>query len=195
MTKVLAAPLFARVPDEYRGHPDIFVSYAWSNPLVGNAFCGTRSAGQPLRRQGVNSRGTSVICATVHRGTYPQRGGRVSIARFDIQEGSAGRPIISRAVVRGDTVYLCGVLPDPVADIKTQTKQVLDRIDQLLKTAGTDKSKLLTAQVWLSDMRFFEDHNAVWNEWVDRANPPARACVRADLVRTCLVEIMVTAAK
>jgi enamine deaminase RidA (YjgF/YER057c/UK114 family) len=97
--------------------------------------------------------------------------------------------------VRGDTVYLCGVLPDPVGDIKTQTKQVLDRIDQPLATAGTDKSKLLTAQVCLSDMRFFEDHNAVWNEWVDRANPPVRACVRADLVRTCLVEIMVTAAK
>ena len=119
----------------------------------------------------------------------------MSITRHDIHDGSGSRPIISRAVVRGDTVYLCGVLPDPVGDIKTQTRQVLDRIDQLLKIAGTDKSKLLTAQVWLSDMRFFEDHNAVWNEWVDRTNPPVRACVRADLVRTCLVEIMVTAAK
>ena len=119
----------------------------------------------------------------------------MSITRHDIRDGSGGLPIISRAVVRGDTVYLCGVLPDPVGDIKTQTRQVLDRIDQLLKIAGTDKSKLLTAQVWLSDMRFFEDHNAVWNEWVDRTNAPVRACVRADLVRTCLVEIMVTAAK
>jgi enamine deaminase RidA (YjgF/YER057c/UK114 family) len=62
--------------------------------------------------------------------------------------------------------------------------------------AGTDKSKLLTAQVWLSDMRLFEAHNAAWNAWVDRENPPVRACVRADLVRPgLLVEIMVTAGR
>jgi enamine deaminase RidA (YjgF/YER057c/UK114 family) len=61
--------------------------------------------------------------------------------------------------------------------------------------AGTDKSRLLTAQVWLADMSLFEAHNAVWNEWVDRANPPARVCVRAELWRPqMLVEIMVTAA-
>ena len=93
-------------------------------------------------------------------------------------------------------VYLCGVTPDPVGDIKSQTKQVLQRIDRLLETAGTDKSKLLTAQVWLADMRLFEDHNAAWNEWVDPQNPPVRACVRAELWRpNMLVEIMVTATK
>ena len=120
----------------------------------------------------------------------------MTIHRHEITDGANGRPIISRAVVRGDTVYLCGVTPDPAGDVKSQTKQVLDRIDQLLHKAGTDKSKLLTAQVWLSDMRLFEDHNSVWNEWVDRTNPPVRACVRADLVRpNLLVEIMVTAAK
>lgn len=65
-----------------------------------------------------------------------------------------------------------------------------------LHKAGTDKSKLLTAQVWLSDMRLFEDHNSVWNAWVDRDTPPVRAGVRAELVRPNLrVEIMVTAAK
>ena len=120
----------------------------------------------------------------------------MDIARYEIHDGSAGRPIISRAVVRGDMVYLSGVTPDPVGDIRAQTKQVLERIDELLKTAGTDKSKLLTAQVWLSDMRLFEDHNAVWNEWVDPQNAPVRACVRAELWRpNMLVEIMVTAAK
>ena len=73
---------------------------------------------------------------------------------------------------------------------------MLDTIDRLLQTAGTDKSKLLTAQVWLSDMSLFEAHNAVWNEWVDPKNPPVRACVRADLWHPdLLVEIMVTAAK
>jgi enamine deaminase RidA (YjgF/YER057c/UK114 family) len=87
------------------------------------------------------------------------------------------------------------VTPDPTGDIREQTKQVLDRIDRLLHTAGTDKSKLLTAQVWLSDMRLFEAHNAVWNEWVDSKNPPVRACVQAELWRpNLLVEIMVTAA-
>jgi len=120
----------------------------------------------------------------------------MNVTRYGITDGTKGRPIISRALVRGDTVYLCGVTPDPVGDIKAQTKQVLERIDELLKTGGTDKSKLLTAQVWLSDMRLFEDHNAVWNECVDPQNAPVRACVRAELWRpNMLVEIMVTAAK
>jgi enamine deaminase RidA (YjgF/YER057c/UK114 family) len=120
----------------------------------------------------------------------------MSITRYGTTDGANGLPIISRAVVRGDMVYLCGVTPDPTGDIKAQTQQVLDRIDRLLQTAGTDKSKLLTAQVWLSDMRLFEAHNSVWNEWVDPENPPVRACVQADLWRpNMLVEIMVTAAK
>lgn len=106
-----------------------------------------------------------------------------------------GRPIISRVVEYGNTVYVCGTTPDPVGDISAQTKQVLDRIDVALSLAGTSKSKLLTAQVWLRDMRMFEAHNAVWNAWVDPQNAPVRACVGADLVRNCLVEIMVSAAK
>ena len=70
------------------------------------------------------------------------------------------------------------------------------RIDAALQREGTNKSKLLTAQVWLADMQLCEAHNAVWNAWVDPQNPPARACVRADLARPAfLVEIMVTAAK
>jgi enamine deaminase RidA (YjgF/YER057c/UK114 family) len=120
----------------------------------------------------------------------------MAITRLGSTQGTEGLPIISRVVVRGDTVYLCGVTPDPVGDIKSQTKQVLERIDRLLQSAGTDKSKLLTAQVWLSDMSLFEAHNSVWNEWVDPRNPPARACVGADLWKPqLLVEIMVTAAK
>ena len=90
---------------------------------------------------------------------------------------------------------MCAASSDPVGDISVQTRQVLERVDEALRLAGTDKSKLLNAQVWLADMRLFEAHNAVWNEWVDPENAPVRACVRADLVRTCLVEIMVTAAK
>ena len=120
----------------------------------------------------------------------------MTIARVGIVPGNDGLPVISKAVVRGDTVYLCGVTPDPVGDVAAQTRQVLERIDRLLAAAGTDKSKLLTAQVWLADMGLFEAHNAAWNEWVDRANPPARACVGAPLFRPgLLVEIMVTAAR
>jgi enamine deaminase RidA (YjgF/YER057c/UK114 family) len=120
----------------------------------------------------------------------------MTISRQGIIEGGQGLPIISRVVTRGDTVYLCGVTPDPVGDIKSQTRQVLERIDKLLAPAGTDKSKLLTAQVWLKDMALFAEHNAEWNAWVDKANPPVRACVGAPLFRPeLLVEIMVTAAK
>ena len=119
----------------------------------------------------------------------------MNIVRHKYPFKGDGRPIISRVVEHAGIVYVCGTLPDPVGDIATQTKHVLDRIDEALGLAGTDKSKLLTAQVWLADMRMFEAHNAVWNAWVDPENPPVRACVRADLVRTCLVEIMVTAAK
>jgi len=120
----------------------------------------------------------------------------MTIFRQGITAAANGLPVISRAVVRGDTVYLCGVTPDPVGDVKAQTRQVLERIDRLLAGAGSDKSRLLTAHVWLTDMRLFADHNEVWNEWVDRENPPVRACVGAALYRPdILVEIMVTAAR
>ena len=105
-------------------------------------------------------------------------------------------PIISYALVHNGIVSLCGIPADPVGNVKVQTRQVLDRIDQLLQIAGTDKSKLLVAQVWLADMIDFDDHNTVWNDWVDRQNPPVRACVGAPLWHPGVrVEIMVTAAK
>ena len=120
----------------------------------------------------------------------------MTISHLGIVPGSDGLPIISKAIVRGDTVYLCGVTSEPVGDVATQTRQVLERIDRLLAAAGTDKSKLLTAQVWLADMADFAAHNAEWNAWVDREHPPVRACVGAPLFRPGLkVEIMVTAAR
>ena len=118
------------------------------------------------------------------------------IERHLIMDRSGFKPIISRAVVHDGLVYLCGVAPDPVGDIAVQTRQTLDRIDKLLAVAGTDKSKLLTAQVWLSNMRLFRAHNIAWNEWVDPDNPPVRACVQAELFDPgLLVEVMVTAAR
>jgi enamine deaminase RidA (YjgF/YER057c/UK114 family) len=73
---------------------------------------------------------------------------------------------------------------------------VLQRVDELLADAGTDKSKIPTAQVWLADMRDFYAHSEEWIAWVDRENPPARACIEARLARPqLLVEVMVTAAR
>ena len=123
----------------------------------------------------------------------------MSIIRHEIRQISdenRGQPIICQAVVHGNVAYLAGITPNPiVGDIKTQTAQVLRRVDELLKRAGTDKSQLLSAQVWIADMRLFEDHNSVWNEWVDRANPPARACLTTDFWRPgILVEVLVVAA-
>lgn len=123
----------------------------------------------------------------------------MSITRHEIRqisEGNRGQPIICQAVVHGNVAYFAGVTPDPVVgDIKAQTAQVLRRVDELLKLAGTDKSRLLSAQVWIADMRLFEDHNSVWNEWVDPTNPPVRACLTSDFWRPgMLVEVMVVAA-
>ncbi len=108
-------------------------------------------------------------------------------------------PVISYAVTHGDTVHLSGITAHPLGPsrgIRAQTREVLGRIDELLAGAGTDKSKLLTAQVWLADMGDFSEHNREWNAWVDLANPPVRACVQATLILpVLLVEIMVTAAR
>src|SRR6266705_3134364 len=129
----------------------------------------------------------------------PQKGNIMSIIRHEIRKISdenRGQPIISQAVVHGNVGYFAGITPNPiVGDIKTQTAQVLRRVDELLNLAGTDKSQLLSAQVWIADMRLFEDHNSVWNDWVDPANPPARACLTTGFWRPgMLVEVMVVAA-
>lgn len=119
----------------------------------------------------------------------------MAIQRIDVTQGPG--PRMSRCVVNGDMVYVCGLTASDVSkDVADQTKQILDKIDGYLGKAGTDKSKLLTAQLWITDMANFAAMNAVWNAWVDPENPPVRACVKADLARPeILVEIMVTAAK
>ena len=103
---------------------------------------------------------------------------------------------MSQSVVHGDTVYLAGQVADTgTGDITVQTKEVLAKIDKLLATAGTGKSNLLSAAIFITDMRNFQGMNAVWDEWVDSTNPPARATVEARLARTdLLVEIVIVAA-
>ncbi len=104
-------------------------------------------------------------------------------------------PRMSQAVVHGNTVYLAGQVGTPGKSVAEQTAEVLASIDRLLALAGTDKSKLLTAQIWLDDMRDFAEMNSVWDAWVDKANAPARATGGAPLATSGhRVEIIVSAA-
>ena len=104
---------------------------------------------------------------------------------------------MSSAVVHGDTVYLAGLTADDRnLDVKGQTKQILDKIDKFLAEAGTDKSKVLSANIWLTDIATWSQMNEVWDAWVAPGNSPARATVEAKLAAPGLkVEIMVQAAK
>jgi enamine deaminase RidA (YjgF/YER057c/UK114 family) len=105
-------------------------------------------------------------------------------------------PRMSQAVLHGNTVYLAGqVAADAKPSVADQTKQVLAQIDGLLKEAGTDKTKLLSATIWLTDIRNFDEMNGVWDAWVSPGNTPARATVEAKLAGPkYLVEIAVIAA-
>ena len=107
-------------------------------------------------------------------------------------------PRMSKAVVHGNTVYLAGIVADNPKgkSVKAQTQDILRQIDGLLAKAGTDKSKLLSANIWITDMANFGEMNAVWDAWVAPGNTPARATVEARLAAPDYkVEIMVVAAK
>jgi enamine deaminase RidA (YjgF/YER057c/UK114 family) len=87
-------------------------------------------------------------------------------------------------MIHGNVVHLAGTVSDDSSgDMKSQTAQTLASIDKWLAQAGTEKSKLLTAQIWVSDMREFADMNDVWREWVDPDNPPARVTCEPKLAR------------
>jgi enamine deaminase RidA (YjgF/YER057c/UK114 family) len=107
-------------------------------------------------------------------------------------------PRLSRAVVHGETAYLAGIVSEQPNGKSTaeQTREILAQIDALLAKAGSDKSMLLSANIWLADMANFAEMNAVWEAWVPPGCAPARATVQAMLAsadRT--VEIMVVAAR
>ena len=104
---------------------------------------------------------------------------------------------MSQIVIHGDTVYLAGqVAADPSADITLQTQQVLDKIDNLLAEAGSDNSKILSAQIWLANIGHFAQMNAVWDSWVPQGHAPARACIEARLASPdLLVEVGIIATR
>jgi enamine deaminase RidA (YjgF/YER057c/UK114 family) len=103
---------------------------------------------------------------------------------------------LSEAVIHNGIVYLAGEVPDDTSkDITGQTEEVLAKIDKLLASAGTDKSKLLTTQIFLPDMKDFAGMNAAWEKWVVPGQTPARATIEAKLANPAYkVEIMCTAA-
>jgi enamine deaminase RidA (YjgF/YER057c/UK114 family) len=102
---------------------------------------------------------------------------------------------MSQVVIANGIVYLSGQVPDTAgASITVQATEILTRIDTLLASAGVDKTSVLTANVWLSDPKHFDEFNAVWEAWVPSGHAPTRACVQALLMRSGLdVEVAVTA--
>lgn len=105
-------------------------------------------------------------------------------------------PRMSQAVVCNGMVFLAGqVAEDTTQDVTGQTRQVLAAIDRLLAEAGSDKSRLLSAQIFLADMADFAAMNKVWEAWVVPGQTPARATVEAAMASPkYLVEIVITAA-
>jgi enamine deaminase RidA (YjgF/YER057c/UK114 family) len=105
---------------------------------------------------------------------------------------------MSQIVVHGDTIYLAGIVArqNPGKSVTEQTKEILATIDKYLASVGSDKSKLLSANIWLTDIKTFNEMNAVWDAWVAPGHTPARATVEAGLASPDYkVEIMVVAAK
>jgi enamine deaminase RidA (YjgF/YER057c/UK114 family) len=121
--------------------------------------------------------------------TLPRKDEPMSVKRLQVG------PRLSQAVVHGNTVYLAGIVAGDEPTTKAQTETILKKIDALLAAAGSNKSKLLTATVYLADMKKYDEMNAAWDTWVDPMNTPARATVETKLAaQKYLVEIMVTAA-
>ena len=107
-------------------------------------------------------------------------------------------PRMSQVVIHGGTVYLSGQVAHEHrgGDVATQAREILASIERLLAEAGTDKTRILSAMVWLTDMRTFAAFNEVWDAWVDPEHPPARACVESRLAAPNIdVEIGIVAAR
>ena len=104
--------------------------------------------------------------------TIPARTFASNITRMGVDEN----PNMSQTVIHNGIVYISGQVDNTGSDVKAQTVNILDKVDTLLEEAGTDKSKLLTANIWLKDIGIdFQDMNGVWNTWLDSDNKPVRA--------------------
>lgn len=102
---------------------------------------------------------------------------------------------MSQSVTHNGVVYLAGQVGEPGASVTDQTKQILDKIERHLAEAGSDKTKILQATIWLDDMAHFAEMNAVWDAWVPEGHAPTRACGESRLATPDFqVEIIVVAA-
>jgi enamine deaminase RidA (YjgF/YER057c/UK114 family) len=105
---------------------------------------------------------------------------------------------MSQAVIHGDTVYLAGQVAQRAGgkSVADQTRDILARVDELLAESGTDKTKILSATIWLTDMARFAEMNEIWDAWVAPGGAPGRACVEAKLAAPqYTVEIAIIAAR
>ncbi len=104
---------------------------------------------------------------------------------------------MSRIVEHGNTIYLCGqTAKDSTADIEEQTRTTLEKVEELLESVGSDKTKILSVTIYLASIGHFDRMNEIWDAWVAKGHQPARACVEARLARPdLLVEMSVVAAK
>jgi enamine deaminase RidA (YjgF/YER057c/UK114 family) len=113
----------------------------------------------------------------------------MTIRRIDVG------PRMSDIVIHNNTIYLAGQVGTPGGNVATQTKEILVTIDELLAKAGSDKTKILQAIIWLADMSTFAEMNGVWDGWVPQGHTPARATGEAKLAAPDYkVEIIITAA-
>ncbi|MGP9803848.1 RidA family protein [Paracoccus sp. NSM] len=111
----------------------------------------------------------------------------------DIKRIETG-PRMSQAVIANGFVFLAGQVGEPGTSVTDQTKAVLAQIDALLAEAGTDKTRIVSAQIWMADMADFAEMNAVWDAWVPQGHTPARATGESALATPDYkVEIIVTA--
>lgn len=112
----------------------------------------------------------------------------------DIKRYGIG-PRMSEAVAYNGIIWVAGQVGTPGDDVTAQTKTCLAEIDRILAEAGTDKTRILSAQIWLADMADFAAMNAAWDAWVPQGHTPARATGEAKLAATAYkVEVIVTAA-
>jgi enamine deaminase RidA (YjgF/YER057c/UK114 family) len=119
----------------------------------------------------------------------------MSLERYGVID-EPGRPRICLGLAQGDWFTVCTTARDRSADIKGQIFQVLAAFDGYLTEASCGKSRLLTAQIWLKRMSDFDVMTEIWNNWIDRENPPTFSCLRADMsTEEALVEIRISAAR
>ena len=103
---------------------------------------------------------------------------------------------MSQAVIHGQTIYLAGQVGTPGTSVTAQTQEILEKIESLLEQSGSDKTKILSATIWMASMDSFAEMNAVWDAWVPEGHAPARATGESALATPeHLVEILIIAAK